>query len=112
MHPLLVAWVRDGINREQALAAVAVARTNLGDREIPAKYLDTILRDMPQPKANGNGVNSPAAPRRLTAGEIIEQAIRDGHSDERIEAMPELELVPDLRNWIREKREEIHRAEH
>lgn len=62
MHPLLVAWVRDGFTLEQALGAVAVARSQLGEQqEIAAKYLDTILRNPPKPgSGNGSGGNGAA----------------------------------------------------
>lgn len=60
-------------------------------------------------RVNGNGVH---IPRSLTPGEIIEQAIRDGRSDEEIASLPELDLHPNLQRDIRDKREEIRRAEH
>lgn len=45
--------------------------------------------------------------RRLSTGEIIEQAIREGFTDEQISDMPELAEWPTLRRDIREKRQEI-----
>lgn len=69
--------------------------------------------DVPEePRKNGNGSHAPAAPRRLSTGELIEQAIRAGHSDDEIASMPEFDLIPTLRQDIRDKREEIRRAEH
>lgn len=59
--------------------------------------------------ANGNGSKST---RRLTPGEIIEQAIHDGLTDEQIFDMPELDEWPTKLRDIREKREEIDNARH
>jgi uncharacterized protein YdaU (DUF1376 family) len=63
MHPLLVAWVKDGFTKDQALSAVAVARSSLGDdAPIAAKYLDTIIRNPPTPGATRTPAQ-PQAPR-------------------------------------------------
>lgn len=56
MHPMLCAWVRDGITVRQALSAVAIARESKQEGEIPAKYLDKILRDLPE-ESRSNGAN-------------------------------------------------------
>lgn len=54
-HPVLVAWVQDGITIEQALAAVEIARAGAKPAgPIPARYLDTIIRSPPRP-GGGNG---------------------------------------------------------
>lgn len=114
MHPVLVAWVKDGFTAQQCMGAVAIARESKGDTEpIHANYLDKILRNPAKahrpPRENGNGHH---LPRSLTSGEIIERAIREGRSDQEILCMPELELIPGLQQDIVDKREEIRSAEH
>ena len=44
-HPTCHRWAQDGITIEQLLQALAVARERKPKDEIPAKYLDAIVRD-------------------------------------------------------------------
>lgn len=44
-HPTLVAWVRDGFRVDQVLEAVEIARKSKPNGNIPANYLDPILRE-------------------------------------------------------------------
>jgi len=68
--------------------------------------------DLPADKPTKRNGNGSSHQRRLTPGEIIEQAIRDGRTDEEIAALPELDLIPDIYRDIAHKREEIRSAEH
>jgi hypothetical protein len=67
IHPLLVAWVRDGFTIDQAVSAVGVARSQLGESQpIAAKYLDTIIRNPPKPgstRLNGHSSDEPPSSR-------------------------------------------------
>lgn len=114
IHPLLVAWAKDGFTVEQAMSAVAVAREHIPEPQpIAAKYLDTIIRNPPRPGASrGNGKNQQPARQFKSleelAAEAIEHRIREGWTDEQIHA--ELDTVPIER--IREKRNEVQHAEH
>lgn len=53
MHPVLVAWAKDGFSVGDCMGALAIARQTKGENsQIHANYLDKILRD-PRPKLNG-----------------------------------------------------------
>lgn len=113
IHPVLVAWVRDGFTLQQALGAVAVAREHKGDAPIAAAYLDTILRNPHVPKINGSGHAAAPPVKYRTADEIeaeeITRAITEGRTDD--------DIASDYRGTvsidrIREIRAEVSRAQH